>query len=55
MYEYRSGNEKVKAAYDLKFILKWTNMRKLYLASLTTTVTFAIFLFCFDYTNISSV
>lgn len=25
------------------------------MASLTTTVTFAVFLFCFDYTNISSV
>ncbi len=55
MYEYRTGSEKVKQSYSFEFILKWTHMRKLYLASLATTVTFTIFLFCFDYTNISSV
>lgn len=55
MYEYRTGSEKVKSAYSFEFLLKWTHMRKVYLASLTTTVTFTVFLFCFDYTNISSV
>ncbi|CAD8202136.1 unnamed protein product [Paramecium pentaurelia] len=55
MYEYRTGNEKVKSAYTMEFLLRWTHMRKVYMASLTTTVTFAVFLFCFDYTNISSV
>ncbi|CAD8092366.1 unnamed protein product [Paramecium primaurelia] len=55
MYEYRTGNEKIKSAYTIEFLLRWTHMRKVYMASLTTTVTFAVFLFCFDYTNISSV
>jgi hypothetical protein len=38
LYERRTGNEKIKACYDLKYIFKKENFRKLYISSLNTSI-----------------
>ncbi|KAL4432768.1 hypothetical protein ABPG74_011589 [Tetrahymena malaccensis] len=52
-YEWRTGDEKIKAKYSISYILKSENLKKLFLSSFTQSTWFCFTLFCFEWTYVS--